>query len=196
MRLLKISCIAGFVLAASGAAACAEGLYASGQLGFSWGGGAYADGIQDLELDTGLVVSGAIGTDLGNVRVEGELAYRQNDIDNVGGFPVTGEMTSLALMANLFYDFGDGSGFTPYIGIGLGAAAVTMESVDLFNVDDSDTTFALQFMLGGSFPISENLLMTVELRAFGAVPQFVDIIGPFDQPYGVGSLSLGLRASF
>jgi opacity protein-like surface antigen len=193
MRLLKILCIAGFVLAASGAAAYAEGLYAGGQLGFGAGGGETDNSGFDLELDVGLFVDAFVGKDLGNVRVEGELAYRQNDMDNFGGIPVAGDMTSVAFMANIYYDFGEGNGITPYVGLGLGAAHVTFDSA----ISESDTTLALQFMLGMSFPISENLSMTTDLRFFAAIPEFEDIFGdPFEQDYFMSSLALGLLVSF
>lgn len=196
MRSLNISCIAGFVLAASGAAAHAQGLYAGGLLGIGDGEGEIANSGLDLEFDAGPFVNAFVGKDLGSVRLEGELAYRQNDMDNILGIPVAGEMTSVALMANIYYDFGAGTGITPYIGAGLGAAYVTFDSVDLL-VDDNDTTFALQLMVGVSFPISPSVSIITDLRSFGAIPEFTDDFGfPFEQEYFIYSLSLGLSVSF
>lgn len=198
MRALTVSFVTGFVLiAGAGSASAEEGLYAGGLLGFTGGAGEYAGTGFDIEFAGGALLGGFIGKDLGNqVRIEGELAFRQNDLANYAGVvPVVGEMTSQALMGNVYYDFGDSSETVFYLGIGMGAAVVTMDSTD-FGVNDSDTTFALQLMAGGSFPVGEGLLMTIELRSFGAVPTFVDNVGAFEQGYGVGSLSLGLRQSF
>jgi opacity protein-like surface antigen len=193
MRTLVVLFVAGFVLLAGGTPASAEGLYAGGQAGLSWGGGETDNSGFDLEFASGPFVDVFVGKDLGSVRVEGELAYRQNDMDNLGGIPVTGEMTSVAFMANIYYDFGEGTGITPYVGLGLGAANITVDS----GIKDTDTAFAFQLMLGISFPVSETLSITGELRGFGAVPEFEDAFGvPFEQEYGVGSLALGLRYSF
>ncbi len=193
MRALTISFVAGIALAASGAAVGAEGVYAGGQVGIGGGGGEIDNSGFDLELDTGLFLNGFVGKDLGNVRLEGEIAYRQNDMDNVGGIAVLGEMSSVAFMGNAYYDFGDGSGITPYLGIGAGVANVKFESI----ANDSEIAFAFQMMVGMSFPISETLSMTAELRGFGAVPEFADNFGvPFEHEYFMGSLALGLRASF
>ena len=188
---------AGFALAASVTAASAEGLYVSGQLGFSGGGGEYGNTGADLVLDMGQVGSLAVGNDFGNIRVEGEIAFRQNNFDHITGVPVDGEMSSLALMANAYYEFGDnGWFFRPYLGAGLGAANVTHTSV-FFGTDDEDTTFALQLMLGGSIPFTDYFAMTVDWRLFGAVPSFVTKFGtPFDQGYGISSVMLGARYTF
>lgn len=199
MKAVTVALVAGLALATGAATASAqEGLYAGAQIGFSGGGGEDIDfaGV-DMEFDTGTVISSFVGKDLGNqIRIEGELAYRQNDMATYGGFPVSGEMSSLAFMGNAYYDFGDGSDFTPYLGIGMGFANVTMNSI-FYSTYDTDTTFALQLMAGGSFPVGEGLAMTIDLRSFGAVPTFVDTGGfPFRHGYGVGSIMLGLRGSF
>ncbi len=193
MRAQAVLFVAGFVLLAGGTPASAKGLYAGGQAGVGWGGGETDNSGFNLEFASGLFVDAFVGKDLGSVRVEGEIAYRRNDMDNFGGITITGEMTSVAFMANIYYDFGEGTGTTPYVGFGLGAANITFDS----GVKDTDTAFAFQLMLGISFPVSETLSITGEWRGFGAIPEFEDSFGvPFEQDYGVGSLALGLRYSF
>lgn len=193
MRAVKIMIAAGFALASTASAAAAEGLYAGGQIGLGAGGGEFDNTGLDLDLDTGPFADVFLGTDLGNVRIEGEVAYRQNDMDNVGGLPVVGEMSSTALMANAYYDFGDGLGATPYLGIGAGVANVTFESA----IDDTDATFAFQLMFGVSFPISETVSITGELRGFGAYPEFSDGLGgTAEQEYIITTVAFGVRASF
>ena len=193
MRYLAFSLIAGFAAAPLASSASAQGLYGGAQLGFSAGGGEVDNTGVDLEFDTGLFVNGFIGKNLGSIRLEGELAYRQNNMDDVGGIPVIGEMSSIALMGNFYYDFGAGTGITPYIGVGAGLADIRFESA----VKDSDTTFAAQLMLGLAFPVSASTAMTAELRGFAAFPEFKDNVGvPFEQEYSVGSLSVGFRTAF
>lgn len=201
MRKMKIWLVAGLVMTAGAPAASAEGLYVGGNIGFSGGGGEVDNSGLDLNLDTGIVLSGVVGKAFGNARLEAEIAYRQNDMDNVDLVgPIAGEMSSFAVMGNVYYDFGDTTwSFRPYVGIGIGAAGVTLTSPDygFTGTDDTDTTLALQIMLGGSIPLSGGMAMTVDLRSMGAVPEFVANDGtPFEQDYGVASLMVGVRQSF
>lgn len=202
MNKFKVLLVAGFALAASTTAASAEGLYAGGQIGFSGGGGELDNSGIDLTLAGGFVLSGFVGKEFSNARLEGEVAYRQNDMDSwtLGGASasVVGEMSSFAFMANAYYDFGPKTWpFRPYLGIGAGAAYVTLTSADYGNTNDSDLTFALQLIAGGSIAFSDSLAMTVDLRSLGAVPAFSDPGGfQYEQGYGVASLMVGVRQSF
>lgn len=193
MRALTFSLGAGLFLMVAASSVSAEGLYVGGQIGVGAGGGETDNSGFDLELAPGPVIDVFVGTTIGSFRLEGEFAYRQNDMDNIAGFPVIGEMTSTALMANGYYDFGDGTGFTPYLGLGLGVANVTFDSA----VSDDDTTIAIQLMAGGAFPLSDNTAMTVDLRAFGVAPVFTDGFGAsISQEYNIISLMMGFRTSF
>lgn len=202
MKKFKILLVAGFVIMTAATAASAEGLYAGGLFGFSGGGGEINNSGMDLVLAGGFVFSGVVGKEFSNARLEGEIAYRQNDMDSytLGGLsgPANGEMSSLAFMANGYYDFGPKTWpFRPYLGIGIGAANVTLTSPDYNDTDDSDLTFALQIIAGGTIAFSDSLAMTVDLRSFGAVPTFTDSFGnQYEQGYGVASVMVGLRQSF
>ena len=190
--------VAGIAAMMGAPAVSAEGLYAGGNIGFSGGGGEYDNSGLDMTLAGGFILSSYIGKEFDNARLEGELTYRQNDLYYFDFFgPLVGDMSSLAFMANAYYDFGSKSStFRPYIGIGLGMANVTMNSVD-YATYDTDAAVALQIMIGGSIALSDGLAMTVDLRSFGAVPTFVDIGGfQYEQAYGVASLMVGVRQSF
>lgn len=193
MRALTILLTAAVALAAAASSASAQGLYAGGQLGIGDGGGEFANSGFDLELAAGPVIGGFIGKEIDSIRIEGELTYRHNDMDSIVGFPVAGEMSSTALMGNVYYDFGDRTDFTPYLGIGLGVANITFDSA----AHDTDIALALQIMAGGAFPVTDSTAMTVDLRIFGASAQFTDSVGmPFEQEYGITSLMMGFRTSF
>lgn len=189
MKAMTVALVAGATLVASAGAASAEGLYAGGQIGF--GGG---DGPETLE--NGPVVGAFVGKYLGNRgRVEGEFTYRQNDMA-LPSFPISGEISSLALMGNAFYDFGDRVGFTPYLGIGMGFASVTMDSFSL-STNDTGSAFAFQLMVGASYSLGESLSVTAEARSFGARPTYVDNGGnSFQQDYFARTVILGLRKNF
>ncbi len=193
MRALAVLFVAGYVLLAGGVPASAEGFYAGGMLGVGAGGGETGKSGFDLEFDPGLFLNGFVGKDLGSIRVEGEVAYRQNDFNKFGGIRVYGEMTSVAYMANIYYDVENESAVTPYVGLGVGVARVTFDSA----VSDEDTAFALQLIAGVSFPISKSVSIIVDLHIFGAIPEFEDSLGvPFEQVYGVSTLAVGLSVSF
>lgn len=136
--------------------------------------GRLAGGRGELETDGGFGITGALGYAYGNgLRVEVEIGYRQNDLDriSVGGFgttatgPVNGEISALSGMANVYYDYPINGGLIPYIGGGIGAASVDIDSTALA-ADDSETAFAYQFMGGLRYPLNERLAVRVGYRFF------------------------------
>ncbi len=110
-----------------------------------------------------------IGVDVGirigsNLRLEAELTYRSSDLDAIDGVGVTAEMNSTTLMVNALYDFNSESGFTPYLGGGVGVSDVDLEiSTNTFG----DTVVALQLVAGVMFDLSPGLVMSVDYRLFG-----------------------------
>ena len=84
-----------------------------------------------LDYKTGYGFSGNVGYRiLPSVRVELEVTKRQNDVDTFNGVPVvTGTNTfsaqsSIATMANVYYDYHNDSLISPYIGAGIGGVDV------------------------------------------------------------------------
>ena len=109
----------------------------------------------NTDLGSGLAVTGAIGCDYGNYRLEGEVGYQTNDVKsrafyNNGVahlFPTTasatpttdrvamkGDVSVLTLMANGYYDFDLGSKVELYATAGVGVAQVSWHNVT--NVTD------------------------------------------------------------
>lgn len=70
-----------------------------------------------------------------------------------------GELESLGVFVNGYYDFANSSSFTPYIGAGLGyqQVDVTFNPSGVPIVDDSNSGFAYQAMVGATFEISNNM---------------------------------------
>ena len=67
-----------------------------------------------VQLDTGIMVSGAFGRSFGNFRAEGELVYNTNDISTftdpgVGALSASGDVSTLVLMLNGYFDFSTNS---------------------------------------------------------------------------------------
>ncbi len=123
------------------------------------------------DFDTGYALLGAIGYDtgdiwhLGKVRIEGEIGYRENDFDDIGGVSVGGDVEQLSFMANVYHDFLPGSRIRPYIGAGLGAVDVDVTaSLGGFAASASDTEFVYQLMAGLTFEATQNIAIDAEYR--------------------------------
>lgn len=131
----------------------------------------------EIEFDPGVYVGGTLGYDFRGVRLEGELSYRQNDMDSITELSlgqvagVEGDVGVFAVMANAFLDFHNDSPVTPYIGGGIGVATVYLsETVGDGNIlydEDDDSVFAYQ--IGGGLGIALNRQTTLDLgyRYFG-----------------------------
>jgi OOP family OmpA-OmpF porin len=96
----------------------------------------------ELQYSTGYIVSGAVGYDFGrNWRVEFEVAYRDNDVDNrcYDGFPCSEaveQVWELSQMFNVLYDIPLGGNWEASAGAGIGGNLVVLkEWVDL-EMDD------------------------------------------------------------
>ncbi|CAN0604800.1 unnamed protein product, partial [Ectocarpus sp. 12 AP-2014] len=110
----------------------------------------------EIDYSAGFAV-GALGgyrfglNDSLSLDVEGEVTYRDNDVDDVTVSGVDheadGDLTSFAFMANGWLNWHVGSGFSPYIGGGVGVLHVELEDLDVAGIsldDDSDTVVAGQ----------------------------------------------------
>ena len=141
----------------------------------------------DIEWDAGfgLLLAYGFGTEDG-LRGELEVGYRKADLDGLKGISassggvevsiedfevgVDGDITTLSLMGNGIFTFGEGQ-LKPYIGAGLGLArhdgtvdgqTVTIEEgeIPIEETSGDDVVFAYQLMGGVGYEMSE----TTELR--------------------------------
>jgi len=193
-------CFFAFVVIGFGISTSFAGTYVSGNLGaVIVEDSDIDDGIDTGEFtyDTGFGFVGALGSSLQNGgRVEAELGYRKNDldelkVDGLGKADVDGDITSLSLMGNAYYDISTEGSFSPYIGAGLGFANLEGD-LDDFGSED-DTVFAYQLILGGSFASSEKLSVDLQYRYFATDdPEFDEI----DSEYSTHNVMIGLRRSF
>ena len=133
--------------------------------------------------DQGTAFSGAVGYRFAEgLRVEGELSYRENDLDEFtvrepgslaallppasrqdpaaldglrGTRPIDGDLSVVSLMANLYYDVDLGLGLKPYVGggIGLSRISIATSSSGRQLTDDDDTVFAYQLGAGLGYRI-------------------------------------------
>jgi opacity protein-like surface antigen len=123
--------------------------------------------------EMGFAVHGAVGYGFANgLRVEGELGYRENDVEELtvkepgslaallppgaaaavlkGKQAVDGDISAVTLMASLYYDIDPGGGWKPYVGASVGLSHLSISSQSKSGrtlVDDEDTVFA--YKIGG-----------------------------------------------
>ncbi len=68
-----------------------------------------------------------------------------------------GDITTLSLFVNAYYDFNRDSNFEPYVGVGLGFSDVdvTFNPSGVGIVDDGETVFAYQVKLGATMQFND-----------------------------------------
>jgi opacity protein-like surface antigen len=143
----------------------------------------------------GFVLSAAVGMHLNNVlpglRVEGELGYRENDVNaswrsatvtSISSTPTSNSVGDLAtangsrqyqhnafsIMANAWYDF-QVAGLKPYVGGGIGWANVEVDGVyqsKAVGPAFSESGFAWQLGAGLHLPIDEQMSLGIGYRYF------------------------------
>ena len=161
----RVAALVGAVmLACTASAAQAQNWYVGGYGGMNFTHDGDANGNENVVYDLGLGFGGIIGYVMGSgLRVEGEIAYRWNDIDTIDGAPSGSEISSWAFMGNVLYDINTQSSLTPHIGGGLGIARATVETGGL---EFSDTVFAAQLIAGADYNVAPDLALTVDYRLF------------------------------
>ncbi len=168
----------------------------------------------ELDFDTGSLLAGQVGYKFrgdrtGRFRIEAELSYRENDVDEIvfNGVPRvgSGEEGVLAGLMNLFYDFNLSKRFKPFVGAGLGFANIDADvSYAAAFIDDDDTTFAYQTIIGAEYRLTKEISLIGDARYFAlADPELTRFGGPapaafvdLDSEYDSFAVSVGLRYSF
>lgn len=147
-----------------GGVAQAQNWYAGGFGAMNYTHDGHANGTDLLEYDIGFGLGAMVGMAMSNgFRVEGEISYRANDVDTLNGVAYGADISSLAFMANAYYDFSAQSDMRPHLGLGLGMADATVE---IAGVKYNDTVFAAQFIAGIDYKIAPDLAIVADYRFF------------------------------
>ncbi len=180
-KILTLICCCS-LLSVSNIALGADGMYIGANIGTSFLSDSDATFnttpaiTASADSDTGVAFGLVVGNSFGNYRLEGEIAHQENDIDNIEilGTNVNdtdGDTSSTAFLLNGYYDFKNGSKFTPFIGVGLGFAKVDISTTTsptygtLFTSDD-DTVFAYQLGFGGGYAVNDKVTLDLKYRYF------------------------------
>jgi opacity protein-like surface antigen len=140
----------------------------------------------DVAFDDGWGAFVAVGKQFERFRLEGEVAYRRNDIDGIGIGGIRAgrgdKVEVMSGMVNAYLDF-DLLQFRPFIGLGVGMARIDADlgTVTGFGrVDDDDDVFAWQAMVGLSFAM-QSVVFDVGYRYFDAEnPKFGNFTGEYE----------------
>lgn len=182
----------------------------------------------NLEIDLAAGLGGAIGYRWSNLRLEGFGAWRHHDVDvfeaiqlvtidestgatvtinNVDRFRgrVSGDTTTIVGMVNGIVDIDFALPVVPYVGVGLGAAYVTLRDVrgsaggiPFTLASDSDMVLAYQALGGVAYPITDQIIVEMEYRFLTMTdPEFTDSLGAsIDVENDSHHFEIGLRLNF
>jgi outer membrane protein OmpA-like peptidoglycan-associated protein len=183
-KLLSSAALAAILVAMSVPASQAtEGWYGRVDAGYSVDGEIDVEGLGSADLDENWMGSVGLGYGFMNgFRLEGELAYRDNEIDGTSA-----DATAWAGMLNGYYDFNRGGGWEPYLGLGVGYGSLDISTAD------EESSWAWQAMAGLAIPLSETLDLDLGYRFFRM--EDVEISG-VDVDYDHQAVTLGLRWQF
>jgi len=189
MKRLIIFLFISFIFLSSSAQAQNKGYYVSGNAGVSLLSDAKLEAnnlkFGEFSFDPGFNVGAALGYNFGSLRLEGEVAYHRNEMDEIFEnslvtgcpcvSPIDGSLSTLSYMINGYYDFHlANSGLVPYLGAGLGAATT---KVDIGLVgDETDIVFAYQFSGGIGYKINPKTTLTAGYRYFATTESEFDVI--------------------
>jgi opacity protein-like surface antigen len=138
-----------------------------------------------VEFDPGVNIGGTGGFDFGFVRLEGELSYKHGEMTSITDRDtgdrirnVDGSLGALAMMFNGFFDLHNDTPVTPYLGGGIGFAALHLSDTfgtdtsgtggqSLLYFEDDDTVFAYQAGAGLEIALNRMLSLDVGYRYFG-----------------------------
>lgn len=145
----------------------------------------------NTSFDSGFSINGVLGYGWGNLRVEGEVSWRQFDVDSlrydtyIGSMgPISQEalgtvnrelqhnidVSLLGLMANAWYDFDTGTNWIPSIGVGLGAVQIDLDAKrvmvagDTISDRDKDWVFAYQVGASMGYSLSDSMVIQLGYR--------------------------------
>lgn len=164
-----------------------------------------------LKFDPALLGGAVVGWDfasdnpVGEGRIELEFTHRSNPLSEVkfveGSMKGGGNVAADSLLLNCWGVFHNKSPWSPYLGLGLGAAR--MEASDLkVNgqplADGSSSVLAFQAGTGVDFALTKKLNLDLGYRFFGSTrPEFTEANGrKFKMDYYTHNVILGLRYGF
>jgi outer membrane protein OmpA-like peptidoglycan-associated protein len=151
-------------------------------------------GGDDFVADNGLAAFGTVGYALSNSnwRLEGEIGYRENDVevDGTDGW----ELTEWSYFVNAVYDFkfnSDRFGFS--LGAGLGMDNPRLE---VGAVKDSDWVPAVQGLVGATYRLSQHWDLALNYRYLHMADPELKVFAANDMELSKHTLTIGFRYGY
>ena len=145
------------------------------------------------------------GNVVGEGRIELEYAHRSNPLDKVKfsewNAPAGGHVTADSLLINFIGIARDNSRWSPYLGVGVGAARINVDNLTVSGQpmgNGTDVVFAYQALTGMDVAVSDHLSLDLGYRFFGTTgATFTESAGlKSKMEYLNHSVVLGLRVGF
>lgn len=170
----------------------------------------------ESSFDAGVGITGAVGHSFAAFRIEGEISYRQNDLDEaevssitvggttigvVGTLALEGDISALGFMANGWYDFDTGSKWVPSVGAGIGVVNLSLDIESVGGAatvfDESDTVFAFQAAAEIGYQVMPSTIVGVSYRFLGTSdPDFEAGGETIESEYLSHNIMVGVRHKF
>jgi len=163
----------------------------------------------ELQFDSGFGIGLIGGYDFGRYRVEGELTYRKNDVDQIeiesqsaGSIDADGDISTTSFMVNGYLDYENKTPITPYVGLGLGISIISFNDITIAGidfVDDDAARLAAQLSAGLGYSVSDSLIIDLGYRYMITDEiDFEDDSGDViaDDSYKSHNITIGLRVMF
>jgi len=185
------------------------------------GSGATGAGLwgRSKHADAGYFVGGAVGARfLKHFRSELQIGFRSTEVENIAiqgeRSDSNGDLSLFTVMANGYIDWDLGIGVVPFIGVGIGWGMPRLDvenqpGTTQLNVDDTDSVFVWNAMIGGTLPLSEIAELSLGYRYIQTEDiklssRIVDTTADpatstgqrLDYEYDAHEIYLGLRFSF
>jgi opacity protein-like surface antigen len=145
-------------------------------------------GSDDRSYDNGYALTGAVGLDNGQYRLEAELGYQKNDIHHSSA-----SVAMNTYMANGYVDLAlPLAPVKPFVVAGVGVASID-DKIGSYTAA-SDTVLAWQVGAGAAFSLAPLVSLDAQYRYFATTDP--ELSGHYLYSIGTHNVSLGLRVGF
>lgn len=183
--------VAGLCTAAS--AQTTDGLYVGAEAGVNFVPKIKYNATVDSwrqNQDPGFAIAGQVGYGFGNIRLEGEVSWRQNEVSKFMNYFGTqdpdGNLNALSVMGNVYYDFHNDSRWTPYVGAGFGGINVSADNIKASGIpvtNDHQMVPGYQGIAGVQYAVNDQLSLKAD---YHFVHTLNDAHLEIDNAYGGG----------
>ena len=143
----------------------------------------------------------AFGYQKHDLRSEAEISYSSFGVNkasiNTQSFPSSGNVSTISILGNIYWDIPTGSKFRPYLGVGIGTGIISGKIKDQGQEADLGTgsSFAYQGKVGLQYEIANKGNAFAEFKYLGLSSYKNDSGNDVSPPNSYG-LSVGYRQGF